>query len=113
MASYGFVPSPVVITVLGVIEACAQSVAVPGGYAAVAAVFPDQWSATGQGWFSGAGTAAAGTAAVLGAPAYAAFGAGAVFASGAAISVLCVVLSARLGVHRPARPGPGTQGAVG
>ena len=87
MASYGFVASPVVITVLGMFEACAQAVVIPGGYAAAAGVFPDRWAASGQGWFSGAGTAAAGAAAVLGAPVYAGLGAGAVFAGGAVASV--------------------------
>jgi MFS family permease len=97
MASYGFVPSPVVIAVLGVAEACAQSVAVPGAFAAVARVFSDDRAATGQGWFSAAGTAAAGFAAVLGAPAYGAFGSGAVFAGGAVLSVLIVALALGIG----------------
>jgi MFS family permease len=97
MASYGFVPSPVVIAVLGVAEACAQAVAVPGGYAAAARAFPEDRAATGQGWFSGAGTAAAGFAAVLGAPAYGAFGSGAVFAGGAVISALVVLCGLRIG----------------
>ena len=112
MASYGYVPSPVVITVLGAFEACAQSVAVPGGYAAVAATFPDQWSATGQGWFSAAGTSAAGVAAVVGAPAYAALGPGPVFAAGAAISVGCVALSVALGRRRSAPPVPAVRSAA-
>lgn len=94
MASYGFVPSPILITVLGTFEACAQAVVVPAGYAATARVFPDRWAATGQGWFSGAGTAAAGTAALGGAPVYAGFGSGAVFAGGAGLSVAFAVGSA-------------------
>jgi MFS family permease len=97
MASYGFVPSPVVIAVLGIAEACAQAVAVPGGYAAAARAFPEERAATGQGWFSGAGTAAAGFAAVLGAPAYGAFGSGAVFAGGAVISALVVLCGLGIG----------------
>ena len=97
MASYGLVPSPVVIAVIGVAEACAQAVAVPGGYAAVARVFSDDRAATGQGWFSAAGTAAAGLAAVLGAPAYGAFGPGAVFAGGAVVSVIVVLSAVAIG----------------
>jgi DHA1 family multidrug resistance protein-like MFS transporter len=93
MASYGFVPSPVVITLLGVAEACAQCVAIPGGYAAVARLFPESRAATGQGWFSGAGTAAAGLSAVAGAPLYAALGPGATFGGGAVISVLIALSS--------------------
>jgi MFS family permease len=85
-ASYGYVGSPILITVLGVFEACAQSVAVPGGYAATAAAFPDRWAATGQGWSAAAGTAAAGTAALVGGAAYAALGPGLVFAGGAVAS---------------------------
>jgi MFS family permease len=104
MASYGFVPSPVIITVLGVAEACAQSVAVPGGYAAVSRVFPDALAATGQSWFSGAGTATAGLAAVLAAPAYGAFGSGAVFAGGAVVSAGIVL--GGLAVGRPGTPVP-------
>jgi MFS family permease len=100
MASYGLVPSPVVIAILGVAEACAQSVAVPGAYAAVARVFTDERAATGQGWFSAAGTAAAGIAAVLGAPVYAAFGPGAVFAGGAVISALIVGCAVAIGSSR-------------
>jgi MFS family permease len=92
MASYGFVPWPVVIIVLGVAEACAQCVAIPGGYAAVARLFPEARAATGQGWFSGAGTAAAGMSAVAGAPIYAALGPGAAFGGGAALSVLIALL---------------------
>ncbi len=97
MASYGFVPSPVVIGILGVAEACAQAVATPGGYAVTARAFPDDRAGTGQGWFSGAGTAAAGLAAVAGAPAYGAFGSGAVFAGGALISAVVVVCSLGVG----------------
>jgi MFS family permease len=93
MGSYGFVPWPVVIIVLGVAEACAQCVAIPGGYAAVARLFPEARAATGQGWFSGAGTAAAGMSAVAGAPVYAALGPGAAFGGGAALSVLIALLS--------------------
>ena len=97
MATYGFVASPIVISGLGMLEACAQSVAVPGGYAAVARVFPDAWAATGQGWSSAAGTATAGAAAMVGASAYAALGPGAVFAGGAALSVCFVVASLAVG----------------
>ncbi len=86
MASYGFVDSPIVIIALGMFEACAQAIAVPGGYAAAAAVFPDRSAATGQGWVQGTGTAAAGAAAVAAAPMYGAFGSGPVFAAGAALS---------------------------
>lgn len=89
MASYGTVGAPVLIVVLGVFESCAQAIVVPGGYAATAAVFPEALAATGQGWSSGAGTAAAGAAAVVAAPAYAAFGPGPVFAGGALASALC------------------------
>jgi predicted MFS family arabinose efflux permease len=91
LASYGFVTVPVVILVLGVMEAFAQALAVPGGLAAVANVFPDHQAATGQGWFAAAGTAAAGTAAMIGAPIYAAFGPGAVFGGGAVISAAFVI----------------------
>jgi MFS family permease len=98
MASYGLVPSPVIITILGVAEGCAQAVAVPGGYATVSRAFPDERAATGQGWFSGAGTAAAGFAALLGAPAYGAFGPGAVFAGGAALSAVVVLAGLRVGM---------------
>jgi MFS family permease len=108
MASYGFVPSPVVITVLGVFEACFQAVAVPGGYAAAAAVFPDNWAATGQGWYSAAGTAAAGAAALAGASLYSAAGPGVVFAGGAAVSIAFIAASLRVGRRRassaPPRP---------
>jgi MFS family permease len=90
MASYGFVTVPMAILALGVIEACFQAVAIPGAFAAVAEVFPDDWAATGQGWFSGAGTATAGTAAVLGAPAYGAHGPGVVFGGGALCSIALV-----------------------
>lgn len=92
MASYGVVTIPALIVVLGVFESCAQAIVVPGGYAATASVFPDRLAATGQGWFSGAGTAAAGLAAIVAAPAYAAFGPGPVFAGGAATSALCAAL---------------------
>lgn len=91
MASYGIVTAPVAIVVLGIFESCAQAVVVPAGYAATAAIFPDRLAATGQGWFSGAGTVAAGIGAVLGAPAYAAFGPFPVFAGGAAISAAVAV----------------------
>ncbi|HET6963197.1 MAG TPA: MFS transporter, partial [Acidimicrobiales bacterium] len=110
LASYGLVGSPVLILVLGLFEACAQAVVVPGGYAAVAAVFPDRWAATGQGWFSGAGTAAAGLASVVGAPLYGAYGPAAVFVSGAALCGACTL--AALGAwRRPAEPS-GTAPAV-
>lgn len=98
LGSYGLVASPAVIILLGVFEACAQAVAVPGGYAAVAAVFPERWAATGQGWYSGAGTAAAGLASVAGAPLYGAYGPPLVFVSGAVVCVLATL--AALGVWR-------------
>lgn len=107
MASYGLVRSAVVICGLGVLEACAQAVAVPGGYAATAATFPERWAATGQGWFQAAGTAAAGAAALVAAPAYAALGPGPVFAGGAACSVLAVLAAVALdrpGALRRRRP---------
>lgn len=91
LASYGLVASPVVIVVLGLFEASAQAVVVPGGYATVAVVFPDRWAATGQGWFAAAGTAAAGLASVGGASLYAAFGPGVVFVSGAATCLACTL----------------------
>jgi MFS family permease len=106
MASYGLVPSPVVIALLGVGEACFQAVAVPGGYAAVARIFPDARAAEGQGWFSGAGTGAAGVAAVAGAPLYAALGPGAVFAGGAAISAVIVVAGLAIAGRRTLTAGP-------
>ncbi|HLH47028.1 MAG TPA: MFS transporter, partial [Acidimicrobiales bacterium] len=114
MASYGFVRSPVVITILGTFEACAQAVVVPGGYAATSLVFPDRWAATGQGWFSGAGTASAGVAAVAGAPVYAAAGPGVVFAGGAGVSALFALASVGVagglaGRRRP-EPAPGGPG---
>jgi MFS transporter, DHA1 family, multidrug resistance protein len=86
MASYGLVRSPVVIAALGIFEACVQSLAVPGVYASVSEVFPDDWAATGQGWASGAGTASAGAAALISAPAYGALGPGPVFVGGAVCS---------------------------
>jgi MFS family permease len=98
MASYGLVPSPVIIVILGVAEACAQCVAIPGGYAAVARVFPDSQAATGQGWFSASGTGAAGLSAVAGAPIYAAIGPWAAFGGGALISALLGMAS--LGLSR-------------
>lgn len=117
MSSYGFVPSPIVITLLGMGEACVQAVAVPAGYAAVARVFPEKLAATGQGWFSGSGTAAAGIAAVAGAPLYAVVGSGAVFAGGAVASALLVTAALATGAGRmPAvdasRPAPHTPGVA-
>jgi hypothetical protein len=105
MATYGYLTSPILITVLGVFESCAQAVAIPGGYAAVATVFPDDWAATGQGWYSAAGTAAAGVSSVAGAPAYAAVGSGPVFAGGALLSAAFVggsVVTAQWGRARRA-----------
>lgn len=90
MAAYGFVPWPLLIVLLGVGEACVASVAIPGGFAAVGRVFPDDRMATGQGLFGGFGTIAAGSAAVIGAPVFAALGPGAAFAGGAAVSALLV-----------------------
>lgn len=90
MAAYGFVPWPLLIVLLGVGEACVASVAIPGGFAAVGRVFPDDRMATGQGLFGGSGTIAAGSAAVIGAPVFAALGPGAAFAGGAAVSALLV-----------------------
>lgn len=104
MASYGTVGAPVLIVVLGVFESCAQAIVVPGGYAATAAVFPEAFAATGQGWSSGAGTAAAGTAAVVAAPAYAAFGPAPVFAGGALVSALCAAVAVAIW-RRPRTPG--------
>lgn len=104
MASYGMVKVPVLIVVLGVFESCAQAIVVPGSYAATATVFPDHLAATGQGWVSGAGTAAAGVAALVAAPAYAALGPAPVFAGGAAFSALCAAASVT--VWRRSRHGP-------
>lgn len=101
MFSYGLVPSPLVIVILGVAEACAQCVAIPGGYAAVARVFPDAQAATGQAWFSASGTAAGGVAATAGAPAYAAFGPGAAFAAGALASAVTGALSVLIARGQP------------
>ena len=100
MSSYGFVPSPVVIVLLGVGEACVQSVAIPAGYAFVAQAFPPERSATGQGWFGSAGTAAAGLAALVGAPLYALAGPGSVFAGGAALSATLAAVSLGVGLRR-------------
>lgn len=96
MASYGMVRIPAFIVVLGVFESCAQAIVVPGSYAAVAMVFPDRLAATGQGWVSGAGTAAAGVAALVAAPAYAVLGPGPVFAGGAVVSAVCAAASVRM-----------------
>ncbi len=96
MASYGMVRMPVLIVVLGIFESCAQAIVVPGSYAATSMVFPDRLAATGQGWVSGAGTAAAGLAALLAAPAYAAVGPAPVFAGGALVSAGCAVVSVRM-----------------
>lgn len=107
MASYGFIQVPAAIVVLGMFEACALAVAVPAGYSVTASVFPDRWAATGQAWFSGAGTAAAGAAAMVAAPCYQALGPGPVFAGGAALSVLTALIAvaiwkrARLGLESP------------
>lgn len=101
MASYGMLKVPVMIVVLGIFESCAQAIVVPGCYAATAMVFPDHFAATGQGWVSGAGTAAAGLAAVVAAPAYAAFGPTPVFAGGATASALCALAS--VGMWRRSR----------
>lgn len=106
MASYGFVPSPLVITLLGVGEACIQSIAVPAGYAFVARTFPQERAATGQGLFGGAGTAAAGLSAVIGAPLYASVGPGAVFAGGAAASAALAAVALGVGLGRSDRPQP-------
>ena len=100
MASYGFVTVPLVILGLGVLEACFQAVAIPGAFAAVAEVFPDDWAATGQGWFSGAGTGAAGASSLVGASAYGAFGPGAVFGGGAGVSVALVAAAVIVGAGR-------------
>ena len=100
MASYGFVSVPMAILVLGVFEACFQAVAIPGGFAAVAEVFPDEWAATGQGWFSGAGTAAAGASALVGAPAYAGLGPGFVFGGGALLSGAFIAAAVLVGRGR-------------
>lgn len=107
LASYGIVRSPVAILVLGFFEACAQAVVVPGGYAAVAAVFPERWAATGQGWFSGAGTAAAGLASAGGAPMYGAFGPPAVFTAAAAVCVGCTLAALAAWQRSTGRASPG------
>jgi MFS family permease len=99
MAVYGVIREPVIIVALGAFEACAVAVAVPAGYAAVAALFPDDWAATGQGWYSGVGMFAAGTAALVGAPAYHAFGPFACFAGGAAASVVFSMASLGVDTH--------------
>ncbi|HET9691675.1 MAG TPA: MFS transporter [Acidimicrobiales bacterium] len=112
MASYGLVRSPVVITVLGCFEAVAQAVAVPAGYAATAAVFPDRWAATGQGLTSGAGTAAGGVAAVAAAPFYGAAGPAAVFAGGAAASIAAMLGGVAL-AGPGAAPGGGARSRPG
>jgi MFS family permease len=101
MFAYGVVPSPIAIVIIGVAEACAQCVAVPGGYAAVARVFPDSRAATGQAWFSASGTAAGGVAATAGAPLYAAFGPGVAFGAGALASALTGALSVLIARGRP------------
>jgi MFS family permease len=100
LASYGFVASPHVIVILGIGEAVFQAVAVPGGYAAVASLFPEDRVATGQGLFGAAGTAAAGVAAVIGAPIYARYGAATVFGAGAAISAVFVFAAMVMGRGR-------------
>lgn len=104
VAAYGVVAAPLVIVALGVFDACAQAIVVPGGYAATAAVFPDRWAATGQSWFNGAGTAAAGAAAVIGAPVYAWAGPGAVFVGAAAISIALAVASVLVARPSSGRP---------
>jgi MFS family permease len=105
LASYGAVASPQIIVILGIGEAVFQAVAVPGGYAAVAHLFPDDRVATGQGMFGAAGTASAGAAAVLGAPIYARYGAATVFGAGAVVSAAFVLAAmatgrGRMGRHR-------------
>ncbi|MHB8506273.1 MAG: MFS transporter, partial [Acidimicrobiales bacterium] len=100
MAAYGFVRSPHLILALGVGEACVAAVATPAGFAAVNRVFPEQRIATGQGIFGGSGTIAAGASAMIGAPVYAALGAGAAFAGGASASALLVVVAVVLDVWR-------------
>lgn len=101
LAAYGFVPWPILIVVLGVGEACVQSVAIPGGFASVGRVFSDDRIAAGQGLFGGLGTVAAGSAAVIGAPVYAAFGGAAAFGGGAAVSALLVVAALLVGRNSP------------
>ncbi len=107
MAAYGFVPWPVLIVALGVGEACVQSVAIPGGFASVGRVFPDERIAAGQGLFGGVGTVAAGTAAVVGAPLYAAFGGPAAFGGGAALSAALVAAALLVGRRSPLAAGSG------
>lgn len=97
MAAYGFVPWPILIVALGVGEACVQSVAIPGGFAAVGRVFSDERIAAGQGLFGGVGTIAAGSAAVIGAPLYAAYGGPAAFGGGAALSAVLVIAALLVG----------------
>ncbi len=112
MAAYGFVPWPILIVGLGVGEACVQSVAIPGGFASVGRVFSDDRIAAGQGLFGGIGTLAAGTAAVAGAPVFAALGGPGAFGGGAAVSAALVV--AALVVGRQSRlAAPGTGAAAG
>ena len=97
MAAYGFVPWPILIVALGVGEACVQSVAIPGGFASVGRVFSDERIAAGQGLFGGVGTIAAGSAAVIGAPLYAAYGGPAAFGGGAALSAVLVIAALLVG----------------
>jgi DHA1 family multidrug resistance protein-like MFS transporter len=100
LASYGLVVSPILIVILGISEAVFQALAVPGGYAAVASLFPDDRAATGQGWFGAAGTASAGVAAVAGAAIYGADGPATVFVGGAVISAGFVVAAMLTGRGR-------------
>ena len=104
MAVYGVIPSPVVVILLGVGESCAQCLAIPGGFAAVARVFPESNAAAGQGLYAGAGTATAGLTALAAAPIYSAFGGGTAFGLGAAMSA-CLALSA-LAIGRGSQLGP-------
>jgi MFS family permease len=108
LASYGFVASPHIIVILGIGEAVFQAVAVPGGYAAVASLFPEDRVATGQGLFGAAGTAAAGAAAVIGAPIYARYGAATVFGAGAVVSAVFVLAAMAMGRGRMSGRTPGS-----
>lgn len=105
---YGLIHQVPVILVMGVLEACAQAVAVPGGFAAVASAFPQRWAATGQAWYSAAGTAAAGVSSVAGAALYGGFGPGVVFSAGAIACGAFLVAAYRIWARgqkaeRPAR----------
>jgi hypothetical protein len=91
IASYGYIPSAMVIALAGSVEACVQAVAIPAGITATAAISPPGWIGRGQGLYSAVGTAAAGTSALVAAPFYAHLGGGPVFAATGAVSALLAV----------------------